>query len=126
MGATVPVTVASVTSAFLTHTSFFNDPATTEIYTLSLHDALPISVFVSDLVIAKTDGSSTYTPGRTVTYTITVTNRGPSDFTRATVTDSIPATLTRVTWTSSSTGSASVSSGATGSGNSLAAAVNIT
>src|SRR5437870_9560050 len=24
---------------------FFNDPATTEIYTLSLHDALPISVF---------------------------------------------------------------------------------
>src|SRR5690349_25109387 len=25
---------------------FFNDPATTEIYTLSLHDALPISHFV--------------------------------------------------------------------------------
>src|SRR2546422_3135608 len=25
---------------------FFNDTATTEIYTLSLHDALPISVFV--------------------------------------------------------------------------------
>src|SRR5690349_24142703 len=24
---------------------FFNDPATTEIYTLSLHDALPISMF---------------------------------------------------------------------------------
>src|SRR5438309_3404481 len=27
---------------------FFNDPATTEIYTLSLHDALPISVRDSD------------------------------------------------------------------------------
>src|SRR3712207_6962857 len=26
---------------------FFNDTATTEIYTLSLHDALPISVFVA-------------------------------------------------------------------------------
>src|SRR6476620_10837233 len=26
----------------LTHTCFFNDTATTEIYTLSLHDALPI------------------------------------------------------------------------------------
>src|SRR5690554_7644612 len=25
------------------HSFFFNDPATTEIYTLSLHDALPIS-----------------------------------------------------------------------------------
>src|SRR5260221_8380001 len=27
----------------MTHLFFFNDPATTEIYTLSLHDALPIS-----------------------------------------------------------------------------------
>src|SRR5690349_23765854 len=27
---------------------FFNDPATTEIYTLSLHDALPISQLSSD------------------------------------------------------------------------------
>src|SRR5437762_12387553 len=27
---------------------FFNAPATTEIYTLSLHDALPISVLVED------------------------------------------------------------------------------
>ena len=25
---------------------FFNDTATTEIYTLSLHDALPISIFL--------------------------------------------------------------------------------
>src|SRR6266571_3312234 len=29
---------------------FFNDTATTEIYTLSLHDALPISVQVADVV----------------------------------------------------------------------------
>src|SRR2546430_13681292 len=28
---------------------FFNDTATTEIYTLSLHDALPISGFVGDV-----------------------------------------------------------------------------
>src|SRR2546427_5005091 len=28
---------------------FFNDTATTEIYTLSLHDALPISIFFLDL-----------------------------------------------------------------------------
>src|SRR5256885_12256074 len=34
---------------------FFNDTATTEIYTLSLHDALPIST------VPSTDGSS---PGR--------------------------------------------------------------
>src|SRR3712207_8055659 len=29
---------------------FFNDTATTEIYTLSLHDALPISSFFNDLM----------------------------------------------------------------------------
>src|SRR5438552_13056485 len=39
---------------------FFNDPATTEIYTLSLHDALPISEIVGDFgehgrVIEKAD-----------------------------------------------------------------------
>src|SRR3712207_8531729 len=31
----------------MTHVFFFNDTATTEIYTLSLHDALPISVYLS-------------------------------------------------------------------------------
>src|SRR3712207_7608945 len=34
------------------HIFFFNDTATTEIYTLSLHDALPIFVFVVLVVIA--------------------------------------------------------------------------
>src|SRR2546430_14401116 len=32
---------------------FFNDTATTEIYTLSLHDALPISIFSNLLLAAK-------------------------------------------------------------------------
>src|SRR2546426_8261775 len=35
---------------------FFNDTATTEIYTLSLHDALPISP-VADCVPVRIDGS---------------------------------------------------------------------
>ena len=30
---------------------FFNDTATTEIYTLSLHDALPILVDLGDLIV---------------------------------------------------------------------------
>src|SRR2546429_984551 len=34
---------------------FFNDTATTEIYTLSLHDALPISVFQNGLGINPVD-----------------------------------------------------------------------
>src|SRR5438034_11580785 len=36
---------------------FFNDPATTEIYTLSLHDALPILRLPARLAMAVDDGS---------------------------------------------------------------------
>src|SRR3712207_7358230 len=36
--------VSGRTKILGTHNCFFNDTATTEIYTLSLHDALPISV----------------------------------------------------------------------------------
>src|SRR6202451_581482 len=42
-------TCASLSCAYL---FFFNDTATTEIYTLSLHDALPISVVAVSLVTA--------------------------------------------------------------------------
>ncbi len=45
----------------------------------------------ADLVVTKTDGSSTYTPGRNVTYTIGVTNAGPNANTGFTVTDVLPA-----------------------------------
>src|SRR5258705_231622 len=58
---------------------FFNDTATTEISTLSLHDALPISTAtttaqrVADLAIAKT-APATASAGTDITYTLTVTN----------------------------------------------------
>src|SRR5690606_28168979 len=42
---------------------------------------------VADLSVVKTNGSATYTPGTIVTYTVTVTNNGPSDVASATVTD---------------------------------------
>src|SRR5258705_8601935 len=39
--------IAPLLSSILSFLFFFNDTATTEIYTLSLHDALPISSLVS-------------------------------------------------------------------------------
>src|SRR5690349_18711082 len=52
---------------------FFNDTATTEIYTLSLHDALPISVEVDDVVQTlnvhyTVAGAGDFEPGGTVTF----------------------------------------------------------
>ena len=38
---------------------FFNDTATTEIYTLSLHDALPISLSVETAVYTKIESQRT-------------------------------------------------------------------
>src|SRR2546430_16497538 len=41
---------------------FFNDPATTEIYTLSLHDALPISRCVPRSTSSPTSGAPSGSP----------------------------------------------------------------
>lgn len=49
-----------------------------------------VSPVCSDIVVTKTDGSSTYTAGGTSTYTITVTNNGPSPATNIVVTDNVP------------------------------------
>jgi uncharacterized repeat protein (TIGR01451 family) len=59
---------------------------------------------VTDLGITKTNGVTTVVPGQTVTYTITVTNAGPTDAVGAHVTDAFPAALTGVTWTCAGTG----------------------
>ena len=54
-------------------------------------DALNAQV---SLAVVKTDGSATYTPGGTATYTVTVTNGGPSAASNVTVTDALPAGVT--------------------------------
>ncbi len=46
------------------------------------------------LAVIKSDGSSTYTPGGTATYTVTISNGGLSNATNVTVTDPLPAGLT--------------------------------
>ena len=57
----------------------------------------------ADLSITKDDGVVTAAPGDVLTYTITVSNSGPSAVTGATVSDVFPDALTGVTWTASGT-----------------------
>ena len=70
----------------------------------------------ADLSITKSDGTTTYVPGTSTTYTIVVTNSGPSNVTGATVTDPMPAAITSDSWTATATGGAT-GFAASGSGN---------
>jgi len=58
----------------------------------------------ADLSITKTDGQTSDIPGTSVTYTIVVSNAGPSNAPSVTVTDTLPTTLTGATWTCVGTG----------------------
>src|SRR5581483_8670278 len=64
----------------------------------------------------NTDGQTSAVPGSAITYTIVVTNAGPSSVTGASVTDTLPATLTGATYTATATGGAT-GYAASGSGN---------
>ncbi len=72
----------------------------------------PITVNSPDLRVAKDDGSTTYTPGTAITYTITVYNDG-NITAPGTVTDNPPAELTNVTWSCIGSGTATCGSSGT-------------
>ncbi|MDB6152650.1 MAG: Ca2+-binding protein toxin-related, partial [Chthoniobacteraceae bacterium] len=69
----------------------------------------------ADLQITKTDGKTSAVPGTANTYTIVVTNSGPSDVSGATIADTFPGIFGGVTYTATQTGGASGFSN--GSGN---------
>ena len=75
-----------------------------------------------DLSITKTDGITTVIAGNQLTYTIVVSNGGPSDAVGATVTDTFPAELTVNAWTCTPAGAGSSCSNGTGD---LSDSVNI-
>ena len=58
-----------------------------------------ISGRAPNLVVTKTDGQTSRTPGQSATYTVTVTNTGNIGVTNVAVTDSLPAGLTFVSCT---------------------------
>jgi uncharacterized repeat protein (TIGR01451 family) len=70
----------------------------------------------ADLKVTVTDGKSTAVAGQQDTYTIVVTNPGPSNVTGGVVSDSFPNTFTGVTYTATQSGGAT-GFRATGSGN---------
>jgi uncharacterized repeat protein (TIGR01451 family) len=69
-----------------------------------------------DLSVTKTDGQASEVPGTPVTYTIVVTNPGPSTLSAVSVADTFPAAITGVGWTCAASGGATCAAPA-GAGN---------
>ncbi|MCJ8146678.1 hypothetical protein MKI79_07165 [Acinetobacter sp. A3.8] len=69
----------------------------------------PITNLPVDLVITKTDNSSTYRAGTTVTYTIVVSNNGLFGVSGATVSDPLPTGITTMTYTATAANGATTS-----------------
>jgi gliding motility-associated-like protein/uncharacterized repeat protein (TIGR01451 family) len=57
----------------------------------------------ADIVTVKNTSAANYVPGESVTYTITVTNNGPSDAANVNVVDNAPAGTTISSWTAAVT-----------------------
>ena len=78
----------------------------------------------ADLGITNTDNSTDYAPNGTKTYTIVVSNAGPSDVTGANVTDTFGGNANITGWTCLATGTATCTAGG-GAGNFVDTPVNI-
>jgi uncharacterized repeat protein (TIGR01451 family) len=115
---TIVATVASTATTQIVNTASVTAPDGTTDPNLANNSATDTNQAAPrvNLVIGKTDGTGTYVPGQTLTYTVTVTNSGPSLLTGGRVVDVLPATIVGATWSASYTGSGSSGTGS-GSGN---------
>ncbi|SHH08264.1 beta strand repeat-containing protein, partial [Pedobacter caeni] len=77
-----------------------------------------VSSLSPGVTISKT-GPATITAGAPITYVITAGNTGPSNAKDLVITDNVPSQIKNVQWTTSISGTAGVTAGATGSGNAV-------
>ncbi|MEP7201973.1 MAG: hypothetical protein ABI894_05150, partial [Ilumatobacteraceae bacterium] len=103
---TVTSTIAANATGTLSNTATVTAAAGTTDPTPGNNTATDVDTLTpqSDLSITKTDGAATAIPGTTVTYTIVVTNNGPSGVVGASVVDAYPASLSNATWNCVSVG----------------------
>jgi uncharacterized repeat protein (TIGR01451 family) len=111
-------TVSSSATGTITNTATVTAPSgQTESNTANNTDSESDTVGANvDLSVTKTDGVTDVAPGQAITYTIVVSNAGPSTATGATLTDTFSTNLTNVTFTSTATGGATGNT-ASGTGN---------
>ncbi len=115
---TVTVAVPSSFSANLSNTATVTSPTPDSNPGCTNCTTPPISAAPSaDIVTTKTTTATSYVPGQSVTYTITVTNNGPSDAANVKVVDNAPAGTTISSWTAAVTTGSVTLPNTSGSGN---------
>ena len=106
-------TIAPAATGSITNTVSVAAPNGVTDTKLSNNNASDINLLTpqADLVVTQTDGKTSVVPGTSNTYTITVTNNGPSTIVNFTLTDAIPASLLGATFGTPSSGRFNVSTG---------------
>src|SRR5262249_48157535 len=117
---TVTGTVPAATTGALTNTATVTPPVGVTDPVPSNDSATntnPTGGAQANLGITKTSSPNPYVPGAPLSYTIVVSNAGPSDVTNARVQDALPAPLASFTWTCAPSGTGAACGTASGSGN---------
>ncbi|TKC02826.1 T9SS type B sorting domain-containing protein, partial [Pedobacter frigoris] len=98
-------------TAVVTPSEAGNPPVTSNEITTSIVKNSALSVLKN--------GPGTISSGEAITYTIAISNAGPSEAVGAKLSDIVPAEVKNVSWTSAVTGGSVVSAGASGTGNTV-------
>jgi uncharacterized repeat protein (TIGR01451 family) len=116
---TVTATIQASATGELTNTATVTAPEGVEDTNLANNSATDTDTLTpqADLSITKTDGATDEVPGTSISYTIVVTNSGPSDASGVSVTDNFPAALTGVSYTSVAAGGATGNTAGPANGN---------
>ena len=129
----VNVDVPSSFSGNLVNTATVSTTSTDNISTNDSATDTDTQSSLIDLEVSKDNGTTTFTPGTTVAYTVSVTNNGPSDASSVLVTDTAPAGTTISSWTctcvscpaASGSGNIAETAATLASGDSLVYTVNV-
>jgi uncharacterized repeat protein (TIGR01451 family) len=116
---TVTATINPATTGSLANTATVSPPAGVTDADPADNSATDIDTLTpqADLSLTKTNNVTTAVPGSPVTYTIVVSNRGPSAVSGVSVSDPLPAGVTAATWVVTATsGGGAVTGPASGSG----------
>ena len=113
----ISATVIASATGTISNTATITLPGTVSDPTPANNSATDLTLVTpqTDLTITKTDGATTAVPGQSTTYTVVVTNTGPSAVVGAAVTDTIPAGVTSMTWTCATAGGATCTASGSGS-----------